>query len=101
MPVFPSAVFLAAVPAFPSRLRAFRTQSVMRERGLSSIRLWNQMTGSTSTMPTREMKSVKRPIATPAAFEKVSGGDKAKAADTLKVNLSTLYRKLSDEPEKR
>ena len=30
-----------------------------------------------------------------------SGGDKAKAADTLKVNLSTLYRKLSDEPEKR
>ncbi len=26
-----------------------------------------------------------------------SGGDKTKAADTLKVNLSTLYRKLSDE----
>ena len=30
-----------------------------------------------------------------------SGGDKTKAADTLKVNLSTLYRKLSDEPDKR
>lgn len=30
-----------------------------------------------------------------------SGGDKAKAADTLKVNLSTLYRKLSDEPDKK
>lgn len=30
-----------------------------------------------------------------------SGGDKTKAADTLKVNLSTLYRKLSDEPEKK
>ena len=29
-----------------------------------------------------------------------SGGDKTKAADMLKVNLSTLYRKLSDEPEK-
>ena len=28
-----------------------------------------------------------------------AGGDKAKAADTLKVNLSTLYRKLSDEPK--
>ena len=26
-----------------------------------------------------------------------TGGDKAKAADTLKVNLSTLYRKLSDD----
>ena len=25
------------------------------------------------------------------------GGDKEKAAETLKVNLSTLYRKLSDE----
>ena len=30
-----------------------------------------------------------------------SGGDKTKAADTLKVNLSTLYRKLSDEPDKK
>ena len=30
-----------------------------------------------------------------------SGGDKTKAADTLKVNLSTLYRKLSDESEKK
>ena len=29
-----------------------------------------------------------------------TGGDKAKAADTLKVNLSTLYRKPSDEPAK-
>ena len=28
-----------------------------------------------------------------------AGGDKAKAADTLKVNLSTLYRKLSDDPK--
>ena len=28
-----------------------------------------------------------------------AGGDKAKAADALKVNLSTLYRKLSDEPK--
>ena len=28
-----------------------------------------------------------------------TGGDKAKAADTLKVNLSTLYRKLSDEKD--
>ncbi len=27
----------------------------------------------------------------------VTGGDKGKAAETLKVNLSTLYRKLSDE----
>ncbi len=27
-----------------------------------------------------------------------AGGDKAKAADALKVNLSTLYRKLSDDP---
>ena len=26
-----------------------------------------------------------------------TGGDKEKAAETLKVNLSTLYRKLSDE----
>lgn len=26
-----------------------------------------------------------------------SGGDKEKAAETLKVNLSTLYRKLSEE----
>ena len=25
------------------------------------------------------------------------GGDKGKAAETLKVNLSTLYRKLSDD----
>ena len=28
-----------------------------------------------------------------------TGGDKAKAADALKVNLSTLYRKLSDDPK--
>ena len=28
-----------------------------------------------------------------------AGGDKAKAADALKVNLSTLYRKLSDDPK--
>ena len=26
-----------------------------------------------------------------------TGGDKEKAAETLKVNLSTLYRKLSDD----
>lgn len=30
-----------------------------------------------------------------------AGGDKAKAADTLKVNLSTLYRKLSDDSDKK
>jgi len=29
----------------------------------------------------------------------VSGGDKGKAAETLKVNLSTLYRKLSDDKQ--
>ena len=28
-----------------------------------------------------------------------TGGDKGKAAETLKVNLSTLYRKLSDDKE--
>ena len=74
--------------ASPQCSRAFRTQSVMRERGLSSIRLWNQKTGSTSTMPTREMKSVRRPIATPAAFEKVFGSDTA----IIEIGLPAMSR---------
>ena len=34
---------------------------------------------------------------TAESYAYFKGGDKEKAAETLKVNLSTLYRKLSDD----
>ena len=75
--------------ASPQCSRACRTHSVIFVSGFSSIRLWTQKMGSTSSMPTTVTKSVNRPMAAPAAFENVCGSD-TDSRDTGRPAMSRM-----------